>query len=185
MEGDDVTLHCKTKTPPSNLPAAFYKDGSLIRPESAGHMTIRHVSKSDEGLYKCHISSHGESPPSWISVSGKPTTSSPPSPSSSSFSSPSTSPPPPPSRLFVLWSVSSCCGLLLLAVLTLLVRRCVRRKPEERDPAAVYSAVRRTEDVSYGQIFIRTNTRREFRAEPEVVYSSLRFTFTPSQQPDR
>ncbi|KAI3376301.1 hypothetical protein L3Q82_016408, partial [Scortum barcoo] len=69
MEGDDVTLHCKTKTPPSNLPAAFYKDGSLIRPESAGHMTIRHVSKSDEGLYKCHISSHGESPPSWISVS--------------------------------------------------------------------------------------------------------------------
>ncbi|KAI3376425.1 hypothetical protein L3Q82_016430 [Scortum barcoo] len=40
MEGDDVTLHCKTKTPPSNLPAAFYKDGSLIRPESAGHMTI-------------------------------------------------------------------------------------------------------------------------------------------------
>ncbi|KAI3376304.1 hypothetical protein L3Q82_016412, partial [Scortum barcoo] len=71
MEGDDnVTLHCKTKTPPSNLPAAFYKDGSLIRPESAGHMTIRHVSKSDEGLYKCHISSHGESPPSWISVSG-------------------------------------------------------------------------------------------------------------------
>ncbi|KAI3375769.1 hypothetical protein L3Q82_003734 [Scortum barcoo] len=71
MEGDDVTLHCKTKTPPSNLPAAFYKDGSLIRPESAGHMTIRHVSKSDEGLYKCHISSHGESPPSWISVSGE------------------------------------------------------------------------------------------------------------------
>ncbi|XP_023256432.1 low affinity immunoglobulin gamma Fc region receptor II-like, partial [Seriola lalandi dorsalis] len=28
MEGHDVTLHCKTKTPPSNLPAAFYKDGS-------------------------------------------------------------------------------------------------------------------------------------------------------------
>ncbi|KAL4008073.1 hypothetical protein ACER0C_001925 [Sarotherodon galilaeus] len=31
MEGDDVTLLCKTKTTPSNLPAAFYKDGSLIR----------------------------------------------------------------------------------------------------------------------------------------------------------
>ncbi|XP_053199214.1 Fc receptor-like protein 5 [Scomber japonicus] len=66
MEGDDVTLHCKTKT--SNLPADFYKDGSLIRTEPAGHMTIHHVSKSDEGLYKCHISSHGESPSSWISV---------------------------------------------------------------------------------------------------------------------
>ncbi|XP_053199240.1 Fc receptor-like protein 5 [Scomber japonicus] len=76
MEGDDVTLHCKTKT--ANLPAGFYKDGSLIRTEPAGHMTIHHVSKSDEGLYKCNISSHGESPSSWISVTGKPTTTAPP-----------------------------------------------------------------------------------------------------------
>uniref|UniRef100_A0A4W6G9A1 Ig-like domain-containing protein n=1 Tax=Lates calcarifer TaxID=8187 RepID=A0A4W6G9A1_LATCA len=70
MEGHDVTLHCKTKTTPSNLPAAFYKDGSLIRTEPTGHMTIHHVTKSDEGLYKC-ISSHGESPPSWITVTGQ------------------------------------------------------------------------------------------------------------------
>ncbi|XP_038586541.1 Fc receptor-like protein 5, partial [Micropterus salmoides] len=62
MEGHDVTLHCKTKTPPSNLPAGFYKDGSLIRTEPTGHMTIHHVNKSDEGLYKCNISGHGESP---------------------------------------------------------------------------------------------------------------------------
>uniref|UniRef100_A0A8P4FWV9 Ig-like domain-containing protein n=1 Tax=Dicentrarchus labrax TaxID=13489 RepID=A0A8P4FWV9_DICLA len=71
MEGDDVSLHCKTKTPPSNLTAAFYKDGSLIRTEPTGHMTIHHVSRSDEGLYKCHIGSHGESPPSWITVTGE------------------------------------------------------------------------------------------------------------------
>ncbi|XP_053199215.1 Fc receptor-like protein 5, partial [Scomber japonicus] len=76
MEGDDVTLHCKTKT--SNLPAGFYKDGSLIWTDPAGHMTIHNVSKSDEGLYKCHISSHGESPSSWISVTEKPTTTAPP-----------------------------------------------------------------------------------------------------------
>ncbi|XP_062301328.1 Fc receptor-like protein 5 [Scomber scombrus] len=76
MEGDDATLHCKTKT--SNLPADFYKDGSLIRTEPTGHMTIHHVSKSDEGLYKCNSSSHGESPSSWISVTGKPTTTAPP-----------------------------------------------------------------------------------------------------------
>ncbi|CAK6979632.1 high affinity immunoglobulin gamma Fc receptor I-like [Scomber scombrus] len=76
MEGDDVTLHCKTKT--SNLPADFYKDGSLIRTEPAGHMTIYHVSESDEGLYKCNSSSHGESPSSWISVTGKPSTTAPP-----------------------------------------------------------------------------------------------------------
>ncbi|XP_022621208.1 Fc receptor-like B [Seriola dumerili] len=77
MEGHDVTLHCKTKTPPSNLPAAFYKDGSLIK-ETTGHMTIHHVDKSDEGLYSCNITGHGESPPSWITVTGKPITSSPP-----------------------------------------------------------------------------------------------------------
>ncbi|XP_047241839.1 Fc receptor-like protein 5 [Girardinichthys multiradiatus] len=70
MEGDDVTLSCQTKTS-SNLPAAFIKDGSLIRTEPAGHMTLHHVTSSDEGLYKCNISGHGESPSSWISVSGQ------------------------------------------------------------------------------------------------------------------
>ncbi|XP_026012895.1 Fc receptor-like B [Astatotilapia calliptera] len=73
MEGDDVTLLCKTKTTPSNLPAAFYKDGSLIRKQPTGHMTIQHVSRSDEGLYKCDISGHGESPSSWITVTGQAT----------------------------------------------------------------------------------------------------------------
>uniref|UniRef100_A0A669DT81 Ig-like domain-containing protein n=1 Tax=Oreochromis niloticus TaxID=8128 RepID=A0A669DT81_ORENI len=70
MEGDDVTLLCKTKTTPSNLPAAFFKDGVFIGNESTGHMTIQHVSRSDEGLYKCDISGHGESPSSWITVTG-------------------------------------------------------------------------------------------------------------------
>ncbi|XP_041842252.1 low affinity immunoglobulin gamma Fc region receptor III-like isoform X2 [Melanotaenia boesemani] len=74
MEGDDLTLSCQSR-PPSNLPAAFYKDGSLIRTESTGHMTLHHVTRSDEGLYRCSISSHGESPPSWISVTAPPTAS--------------------------------------------------------------------------------------------------------------
>uniref|UniRef100_A0A3Q2XIH2 Ig-like domain-containing protein n=1 Tax=Haplochromis burtoni TaxID=8153 RepID=A0A3Q2XIH2_HAPBU len=71
MEGDNVTLLCKTKTTPSNLPAAFYQDGSLIGKQPTGHMTIQHVSRSDEGLYKCDISGHGESPSSWITVTGE------------------------------------------------------------------------------------------------------------------
>ncbi|XP_005754119.1 Fc receptor-like protein 5, partial [Pundamilia nyererei] len=62
MEGDDVTLLCKTETTPSNLTAAFFKDGVFIGKEPTGHMTIQHVSRSDEGLYKCDISGHGESP---------------------------------------------------------------------------------------------------------------------------
>ncbi|KAK5600972.1 hypothetical protein CRENBAI_006005 [Crenichthys baileyi] len=92
MEGDDVTLSCQTKTP-SNLPAAFIKDGSLIRTEPAGHMTLHHVTSSDEGLYKCSIRGHGESPSSWISASEKPTMTPPPT---------STSPPDSPSPLFLL-----------------------------------------------------------------------------------
>ncbi|XP_030287171.1 Fc receptor-like protein 5 [Sparus aurata] len=91
MEGDDVTLTCTTKT--SNLSAAFYKDGSFIRTEPTGHMTIHHVSRSDEGLYKCNTISDGESPPSWISVTGKPTTIAPP---------PSAAPPPDSTPLFLV-----------------------------------------------------------------------------------
>ncbi|XP_030580124.1 low affinity immunoglobulin gamma Fc region receptor III-like [Archocentrus centrarchus] len=78
MEGDDVTLLCQTKTTPSNLPAAFFKNSTFIGNEPTGHMTIQHVSRSDEGLYKCDISGHGESPSSWITVIDIPATTTPP-----------------------------------------------------------------------------------------------------------
>ncbi|XP_050923116.1 low affinity immunoglobulin gamma Fc region receptor II isoform X4 [Lates calcarifer] len=203
MEGHDVTLHCKTKTTPSNLPAAFYKDGSLIRTEPTGHMTIHHVTKSDEGLYKCNISSDGESPPSWITVTEKPTTTPTPASTSLSGSTPTTPPPPP---FPVMEVVVSVCALVVLVSLVLLLRRCVQRKHKEEDredditndityadvkilhhqqqpirgsresdPAAVYLAVTR-EDVSYGQINIK-DKKTKMKAcppEPEVVYSSLR-----------
>ncbi|KAF1381052.1 hypothetical protein PFLUV_G00170420, partial [Perca fluviatilis] len=107
-EGEDLTLTCKTKTS-SNLPAGFYKDGSFIRTEPAGHMTIHHVSRSDEGLYTCNISSVGESPPSWVSVTGKlvdtdrpsttalaPDTSMAPHPDSTMAPPPETTSDPPP-----------------------------------------------------------------------------------------
>ncbi|XP_078020050.1 Fc receptor-like protein 5 isoform X2 [Epinephelus lanceolatus] len=67
-EGNNVTLTCRNKTTSSNLTAGFYKDGLLIRSSSTGEMTIHSVSKSDEGLYKCHISGAGESPESWMAV---------------------------------------------------------------------------------------------------------------------
>uniref|UniRef100_A0A3B3W0G6 Uncharacterized protein n=1 Tax=Poecilia latipinna TaxID=48699 RepID=A0A3B3W0G6_9TELE len=44
MEGDDVTLSCRAKSPAHNLPAAFYKDGVFIGNESSGHMTLLHQS---------------------------------------------------------------------------------------------------------------------------------------------
>ncbi|XP_052369750.1 low affinity immunoglobulin gamma Fc region receptor II-like [Oncorhynchus keta] len=66
-EGDSVTLRCRYQVTPSDLTADFYKDGSLIRTETTGEMTIPAVSKSDEGLYKC-TNSEGESPESWMTV---------------------------------------------------------------------------------------------------------------------
>ncbi|KAM4714387.1 LOW QUALITY PROTEIN: sialoadhesin-like [Anableps anableps] len=196
MEGDDVTLSCRTKTPPSSLPAAFYKDGSLIRTEPAGHMTLHQVTSSDEGLYQCSISGHGESPSSRISVSER-----------SSTSSPSTAPPPPStsssSSQFVPYGLLSLtAAIVLVLLLVLLVIHHINRKSkanqedgeesitysdieilqqkqrkdkpnQDSGPSAVIST-RTTDDVSYSQIIIRENRRREFSREPAVVYSTLR-----------
>ncbi|XP_055370480.1 uncharacterized protein LOC129605108 [Betta splendens] len=202
MEGHDVTLHCQTKSPPSKLPADFYKDGSLIRTEPTGHMTIHRVTKSDEGAYKCSIQAGGESASSWLLVSDKPNT----DPEAATSSPP----------LSVLLSVAFVCVLVLLLVLVLLVNRCVSMKAQaaevnvdeeenltysdlkilqqkhhqrqksritESDPAAVYSAVR-TGDVIYGPIVIKNKKTKQtdFPPEPETVYSSLRFNLTPSVQ---
>ncbi|KAI3376728.1 hypothetical protein L3Q82_016488, partial [Scortum barcoo] len=68
MEGDSVTLRCRSRMTSSAHIADFYKDGLLVGSGSTGEMTIRAVSKSDEGLYKCSISDFGESPESWLAV---------------------------------------------------------------------------------------------------------------------
>ncbi|XP_075948270.1 low affinity immunoglobulin gamma Fc region receptor II-b-like [Anarhichas minor] len=66
-EGDAVALRCRDKTS-SNITAAFYKDGLLIRSSSTGNISILSVSRSDEGLYKCRIPDGGESAESWLTV---------------------------------------------------------------------------------------------------------------------
>ncbi|XP_024144174.1 tyrosine-protein kinase receptor TYRO3-like [Oryzias melastigma] len=127
MEGHDLTLSCQSKTPPSNPSAAFYKDGSLIRTEPTGHMTLQHVSRSDEGLYKCHIRDHGESPSSWISVSEKPATTSDPS---------TTCPPPaPPYPPHVWLPAVYFVVLVLLLSLGLMVRKYLQWK--SKDPSVI------------------------------------------------
>uniref|UniRef100_A0AAX7V3W4 Ig-like domain-containing protein n=1 Tax=Astatotilapia calliptera TaxID=8154 RepID=A0AAX7V3W4_ASTCA len=178
MEGDDVTLLCKTKTTPSNLPAAFYKDGSLIRKQPTGHMTIQHVSRSDEGLYKCDISGHGESPSSWITVTD--------SDLAAVYSAVRTEDvtygpiiikdekkkskmrDSDPAEVYATVRTED------ISYGPIIIKdRKKTSKTEDSDPAAVYSAVR-TEDVSYGQIIIRPKKTRDFKPEPDVVYSSLK-----------
>ncbi|KAK2863459.1 hypothetical protein Q5P01_002992 [Channa striata] len=174
MEGHDVSLQCKTKNS-SELPADFYKDGSLIGTEPTGHMTIHHVTKSDEGVYMCNISSRGESPPSWIYVTEKPSTMPPLTPtySSSTFtaSAPSSSPLP------VLLSVPVICALVLLVSLVLLVRRFVQKKVNTGEDIP--------RDIIYADVQIlhqRQQQPSRRSREPEVVYSSLQQSATPSHQ---
>ncbi|XP_071234947.1 low affinity immunoglobulin gamma Fc region receptor II-b-like [Salvelinus alpinus] len=102
-EGDSVTLRCRYQGTPSDLTAIFYKDGSIIRAESSGEITIPAISKSDEGLYKC-TNSEGKSPESWMTVTDG---------GSASSSSPTTS-------LLLPLSVSGLVAALSISLIILL-----------------------------------------------------------------
>ncbi|XP_044040158.1 basement membrane-specific heparan sulfate proteoglycan core protein-like isoform X1 [Siniperca chuatsi] len=82
MEGDDVTLSCRCKVTTSacDLKADFYKDGLPVGTSSTRNMTIRSVSRCDEGLYKCNVLGFGESPESWLTVRAPPAGQDPPAP---------------------------------------------------------------------------------------------------------
>ncbi|CAI5661081.1 unnamed protein product [Oreochromis niloticus] len=67
-EGSEVTLNCTNKKTQSEHITDFYKDDVSLGTWYQSSMTIKNVSKSDEGLYKCSISGAGESPESWLAV---------------------------------------------------------------------------------------------------------------------
>ncbi|CAI5661097.1 unnamed protein product [Oreochromis niloticus] len=67
-EGNEVTLNCKNKETQSEHITDFYKDGVSIGTWNQSSMTIKNVSRSDEGLYKCSIDGAGESHESWLAV---------------------------------------------------------------------------------------------------------------------
>ncbi|KAK2812076.1 hypothetical protein Q5P01_000108 [Channa striata] len=180
MEGHDVSLQCKTEDS-SELPADFYKDGSLIGTEPTGHMTIHHVTKSDEGVYKCHISSRGESPPGWIYVTGKTTSSTTPSPTINSCGdSPtnctSVADQKDKSITATTLSVASVCGLVLLMLLVLLVIRCVQKK---RKAQVKVGDDNNTHEITYSDVkIIRKKHQHPMRQsrehDPAGVYSAVR-----------
>ncbi|XP_042257900.1 low affinity immunoglobulin gamma Fc region receptor III-A-like isoform X1 [Thunnus thynnus] len=112
-EGDDVTLLCSYKEEDetkstSNFSASFYKNGVFIGSPPAGKMTLRAVSKSNEGLYECEHPTKGGSSQSWLAVrAGAQPTSVP------------TTPPPPLKSLRLL------CTILLFILYNVILIMCV------------------------------------------------------------
>ncbi|XP_055757205.1 low affinity immunoglobulin gamma Fc region receptor II-like isoform X2 [Salvelinus fontinalis] len=153
-EGDSVTLRCRYQGTPSNLTADFYKDGSLIRNETTGEMTIPAVSKSDEGLYKC-TNSKGESPESQMNVTDGGST------SSSSYSS-----------LLLPLSMSGVVAALSISLIILLVLFCKRNKDVAAEPRDVtYADVRIIQDPE-------PRRRREKSPGADPVYSAVKTSNT-------
>ncbi|XP_008302839.1 uncharacterized protein LOC103374518 [Stegastes partitus] len=70
-EGGTVTLGCRNKTTSSNFTADFYQDGRLVGSNTTGNLTIKRVSRSNGGFYKCQISGAEESPESWLTIMSK------------------------------------------------------------------------------------------------------------------
>ncbi|XP_074555290.1 sialoadhesin-like [Halichoeres trimaculatus] len=62
-EGDDVTLHCKTKNS-SKLPAKFFKGTASIDSDHP-HLLIYNISRSEVGAYWCTVGGN-RSPTSWL-----------------------------------------------------------------------------------------------------------------------
>ncbi|XP_034146225.1 low affinity immunoglobulin gamma Fc region receptor II-c-like isoform X2 [Esox lucius] len=210
-EGFNVTLKCRNKTNPSDLTADFYKNGTFIRTETTGEMTIPAVSQSDEGLYSCRHSELGRSPESWMTVTA--------ATSSNPTSSTSSPPPSSSSSLLILLSVSGLAGVSVFLII-LLVLFCYRKKKKgemKSDPREVtYTNVRIKQeqkhgkrekcpgtgpvysevafntkggasagprDVTYGQLEIRTKKKEKpLPLEPDDVYTSVRPAAGPSKK---
>ncbi|XP_038164124.1 Fc receptor-like protein 5 isoform X2 [Cyprinodon tularosa] len=182
MEGDDVTLSCLTKTTPSNLPAAFYKDGSLIRTEPKGHMTLHHVTSSDEGLYRCNIRGHGESPSRWISVEEKPSS------VSRNLASyvPTTNPPSDSQFPLSLIASLSCISPLVLLLMTLLIKqRCYKKTGNGMETFSQFLRTEfREEDIKFWSVceYRTTDPGTELLSKARSISTALMEAEASKQQ---
>ncbi|XP_029932683.1 Fc receptor-like B [Myripristis murdjan] len=164
MEGAAVTLNCTTRSP-SNLPADFYKDGSLIRTESARQMTIHNVSKSDEGLYHCTISGYGQSATSRLAVAAPPTTKAlPTAKAPPTARAPSTSMSAPTDSAPLLSPVRLLCHLVVFCpycISTLLLVSLWRQRSAGPEPPVSMATVQGLDD-EYDDVIADVTTEHDF-----------------------
>uniref|UniRef100_A0AAQ5ZVI6 Ig-like domain-containing protein n=1 Tax=Amphiprion ocellaris TaxID=80972 RepID=A0AAQ5ZVI6_AMPOC len=131
MQGDNVTLSCRTKETSSSFMAEFYKDGVSIGKSSTGTITSPNLSRFDEGFYKCSISDVGESPQSWLSV----------------ISEGASPPHRKPHQLFLLLSLGGSVFLVLLLLLGFLL--CRTHQPATRGQTEGAASTRVSSVQSY------------------------------------
>ncbi|KAL6490988.1 hypothetical protein MHYP_G00013330 [Metynnis hypsauchen] len=158
-EGDPLTLRCLYRDPkPSNHTAEFYKNGSLLQTQTTGEMTIRTVSKSDEGLYHCKHPEKGESPQSWISVRGS-------------------------NRLTVILVAVALSLILFLIVMLCLICCCKKKKGNKNNTSQTSGQSQNTgstllqpgNDHVYGNVGVMANTTTDDSAagSSDVTYAHV------------
>uniref|UniRef100_A0A669C923 Immunoglobulin domain-containing protein n=1 Tax=Oreochromis niloticus TaxID=8128 RepID=A0A669C923_ORENI len=115
-EGDSVTLNCSykekyAKESTSNFSAEFYRNGTFIGKRSEGRMSFIHVSKENEGFYKCEHPTKEQSPEIWLEVRAPSTTAPPP-------------PPPPPLMSLPMLAYTIFLFILFTGILILCISMC-------------------------------------------------------------
>ncbi|XP_042071846.1 high affinity immunoglobulin gamma Fc receptor I-like [Haplochromis burtoni] len=164
MEGNEVTLNCKNKKTQSEHITDFYKDGVSLGTWYQSSMTIKNVSKSNEGLYKCSISGAGESPESWLAVLKQREAHY--NETDLSHEVPKISHDEFPKKQILLWTVIC---VLLVALLLMVMALILHKKHKDTDTTALhqatYAVVSKQRKQNDGDISYETN---------DVLYATVK-----------
>ncbi|MGH0180493.1 UNVERIFIED_CONTAM: hypothetical protein FKN15_016896 [Acipenser sinensis] len=76
FEGDTLTLRCRDRYNSHITKVVFYKDNKELQSQAGTELSVDHVSKSDEGSYKCtawrlYSPYSGDSAEVWVTVRGR------------------------------------------------------------------------------------------------------------------
>ncbi|KAJ0006072.1 hypothetical protein NQD34_013345 [Periophthalmus magnuspinnatus] len=76
MDGDDITLRCLEKDKKTGVikvaPATFKHRGRVISWEKSGTLTLKNVTKANEGVYSCRTKTVTTTHESYVSLKARP-----------------------------------------------------------------------------------------------------------------